>query len=259
MQEQTKKWNRLYRFLRLSVKTVYPRITLTGLEHLPQEPYILVGNHSQMHGPIACELYAPGRHFTWCAEEMMHLREVPDYAFRDFWSEKPRCLQWFYRLLSYVIAPLSAVIFNNADTIGVYRDARIMSTFRKTLSRLEEGANVVIFPEGPQPGNHIVNQFQDRFVDVARLYHRRTGRALSFVPMYLSPALKTMAFGQPVVFDPAAPAQQERDRVCQTLRAAITDMAMAMPRHTVVPYRNIPKKAYPCNLPKESLHEKNRR
>ncbi len=253
MQEQTKKWHRLYRVLRWCVKTVYPKITLSGVKNLPQEPCILVGNHSQLHGPISCELYAPGRHFTWCAGEMMHLKEVPDYSFRDFWSEKPRCTRWFFRLLSYVIAPLSVVIFNNANTIGVYHDARLMSTFRTTLSRLEEGSNIVIFPEGPQPGNHIVNQFQDRFVDVARMYHRRTGRALSFVPMYLSPALKTMTFGPPVIFDPAAPAQQERERICQTLRAAITAMAMAMPEHTVVPYRNIPKKAYPCNLPKEPL------
>lgn len=256
MQKQTKQWHRLYRVLRWCVKTVYPKITLSGVEQLPPEPCIIVGNHCQMHGPIACELYAPGQHVTWCAGEMMQRKEVPDYAFRDFWGEKPRHLRWFYRLLSYAIAPLSAVIFNNANTIGVYHDARLMSTFRSTLARLEEGASIIIFPEGPQPGNHIVNQFQERFVDVARMYYRRTGKVLSFVPMYLAPALKTMTFGAPVVFDPAAPAREECTRVCHQLHAAITDLAMALPRHTVVPYRNLPKNAYPCNLPKELPDEK---
>ena len=31
-----------------------------------------------------------------------------------------------------------------------------------------------------------------------------------------------------------------------------TAMAEALPLHTVVPYRNIPKKYYPTNIPKES-------
>ena len=31
----------------------------------------------------------------------------------------------------------------------------------------------------------------------------------------------------------------------------ITDIACNLPEHTVVPYRNIPKKYYPSNIPKE--------
>ena len=55
-----------------------------GKENLPDEPCIIVGNHTLMNGPIACELYTPGKHYTWCNGEMMHLKEVPQYAFEDF-------------------------------------------------------------------------------------------------------------------------------------------------------------------------------
>ena len=34
----------------------------------------------------------------------------------------------------------------------------------------------------------------------------------------------------------------------------ITEIAEALPEHTVVPYRNIPKKYYPSNIPKEDTH-----
>lgn len=248
---ERKKTTLMYKIIKGMVKLCYPRICVEGAERLPEEPVIIVANHAQMHGPIACELYAPGRHYTWCAGEMMHLKEVPDYAFRDFWSRKPKAVRWVYRLLSYLIAPLSVCVFNNADTVGVYRDVRIVSTFKQTVAGLQEGANVVIFPEKDQPYDHILCQFQDRFIDVARLYYKRTGKALAFVPMYIAPALKTMYLGDPIRFRPDVPIEQERQRICEELMENISCMAQALPEHTVVPYNNVPKKQYPSNRAEE--------
>lgn len=245
----------VYRLIRWLVKACYPRITAEGTEKLPDEPVIIVGNHAQLHGPVACELYTPGSHYTWCAGQMMCLKEVPDYAYTDFWSGKPRSTRWFYKLLSYLIAPLSVCIFRNANTIAVYHDARILSTFKTTVARLREGSNVVIFPEKDAPHNNIVCQFQDRFVDVARLYYKQTGQALAFVPVYVAPKLGKMYYGTPVRFCPDAPIAQERRRICDCMASQITDIAQSLPEHTVIPYRNIPKKHYPTNVPKEAAHE----
>lgn len=135
----------LYRLIKAAVRAVYPKIKVVGEENLPPEPVVYVGNHSQMNGPIACELYTPGEHYIWCAGEMMDKKEVPAYAYQDFWSEKPKAVRWFYKLLSYIIAPLSQLVFTNANTIGVYHDAKIITTFKKTVTALQEGASVVIF------------------------------------------------------------------------------------------------------------------
>ena len=242
----------VFRCIRWFVKRLYPRIRLEGTENLPDGPCIVAGNHAQMNGPIACELYLPGDRAIWCAGEMMKLWDVPAYAYADFWSGKPRGVRWFYKGLSYVIAPLAVCVFHNAHTIAVYRDARGAGTFRNTVRRLEEGAKVVIFPEGKGKRNRIVNQFQDKFVDVARLYHRRTGEALPFVPMYVAPRLKTLYFGKPVLYQPKEPAALERQRVVEALMQAVTDLAEGLPVHTVVPYDNIPTKHYPTNKPQEA-------
>ena len=246
----------LYRMIKGLVRLCYPRIQVVGTENLPEGPAVIVGNHSQMNGPIACELYFPGNHHTWCAGEMMQLKEVPAYAFQDFWSQKPRWIRWFYRLLSYLIAPLSVCVFNHANTIGVYHDSRIISTFKTTVQRLQEGSRIIIFPEHGAPCNHILCEFQDRFIDVARMYHKRTGQALHFVPMYLAPKLRTMYLGQPLPFRPDAPIEEERQRICRAMMEEITAMACALPEHTVVPYHNIPKKHYGTNIPKEVSHAK---
>jgi len=237
----------LYLAIKWCVKTLYPKIRVEGLENLPEDGAIIVGNHCKMNGPISSELYAPGKHYTWCAGEMLELKAVPKYAYEDFWSGKPKWCRPFYKLLSYMIAPLSVCVFNNAETIGVYHDARIISTFRQTVKALQEGANVVIFPEHNEPYDHIISRFQEKFIDVAKLCYKRTGKAVSFVPMYLAPTLKTMYLGKPVVFRPEAPMEEERTRIAGELMAAVSSMAQSLPRHRVIPYKNIPKRLYPFN------------
>jgi len=246
----------LFKFIKWCVKVCYPKIQVEGIENLPEEPVIIVGNHCQMNGPIVGELYVPGEPYIWCAGEMMHLKAVPEYAFRDFWSQKPKWTHPFYKLLSYIIAPLSVCVFNNARTIGVYHDTRIISTFKNTMKKLQEGKSVVIFPEHDAKYNHIVYDFQDKFIDIAKLYYKKTGKELSFVPMYIAPKLKKIFLGKPVCFRATEPMDADRSRICNYLMEEITAIAEAQPEHTVVPYRNIPKKEYPSNICKENAYEK---
>ncbi|MBQ6947246.1 MAG: hypothetical protein IJN42_04280, partial [Clostridia bacterium] len=139
--KQRKPW--LFRFLKFFVRLVYPKMDIVGLHNLPDEPCAIIGNHSQLHGPIAGELFFPDNCYTWCASQMMKLSEVPAYAYQDFWSQKPKALRPLFKLISYLIAPLSVLIFNNARTIAVYRDSRILSTFKESIQKLGEEKNLV--------------------------------------------------------------------------------------------------------------------
>ena len=241
----------VYRAVCAIVRLFYRRPSIEGVENLPDRPCILVGNHAQMNGPIVAELYLPFPRAIWCAGEMMNLHEVADYAYRDFWSQKPKATRWLFRLVAHIIPPLSVSVFNNAHCIGVYRDQRIVSTIRTTLEHMKRGERIVIFPEHDAPHNHIVYDFQNRFIDVARMYHRQTGVAPSFVPIYFAPKLHRVVIGAPIPFDPQAPQADERSRLCAALMDAVTALAEQLPPHTVVPYRNIPKRLYPKNLPDE--------
>lgn len=238
-----------YRIIRWLVWLFYPKITVEGVENLPAEACLVVGNHTQMNGPICGELYFPGKRKIWCAHQMMYIKEVPAYAFDDFWSNKPKWNRWFYKLLSYLIAPVSACVFNNANTIAVFRDNRLLTTFKQTIAALDDGCNVIVYPECYDPHNHIIHRFQDRFVDVAKLYYKRTGKALQFVPLYIAPNLKKMFLGKPVMFRPDVPIEEERERICAYLMDSVTEIALQLPRHRVVPYPNIPKRDYPFNIP----------
>lgn len=246
----TKKKPWLFRAIRYLISVIYPHMDVIGVENIPGGPCIIVGNHAQLHGPIACELYFSEDFFTWCASPMMKLKEVPAYAYRDFWSQKPKLLKPFFKVLSYIIAPLSVLIFNNARTIAVYRDNRVLSTFKASVSKLREGKKIVIFPEYGKAYNHILCDFQEGFVDVASLYYRRTGKELCFVPLYIAPTLRKMYLGKPIRFSGEASSQEERRRICDIMMQEITEMAKGLPEHTVIPYLNLPKRLYPKNTQK---------
>ena len=246
-QTEEKKTSLIFRGVKKLLRLIYPKMELIGKENLPDGAVIIAGNHCQMHGPIVCELYLPGNRFTWCAGEMMELKKVPAYAYADFWSKKPKWIKPLFKLLSYLIAPIAVFIFGNANTIAVHHDMHIATTFKTTVSKLENNAQIVIFPEHEVKRNNIIYDFQDRFIDVARLYHKRSGKELPFVPMYIAPKLRKIYFGKPIVFSSDAPIDEERRRICEYLMDEITLMARSLPEHTVIPYPNISKKLYPSN------------
>ena len=244
---ETKRVSPVYKAIKGLVWALSPKMRVEGLENLPEGEAVIVGNHAQIYGPIAAELYLGGNRYTWCMAQMMKLREVPAYAFQDFWSMKPRYTHWFYRLLSYLAAPLSVLIFNNARTIPVYQDARVMITFRQTLRLLGEGAKIVIFPEHNAPHNNIVYDFRDRFIDLGRMYYQMTRKELCFVPMYVAPRLKKLVLGKPVRYRAGQSPNQERQRIKQALMDAVTQLGRSLPPHTVIPYAVMPRKDYPSN------------
>ena len=110
----------------------------------------------------------------------------------------------------------------------------------------------MIFPEKNERCDNILYAFQDKYVDLARFYYKKTGVVLNFVPLYVAPYLSLMCFGEAIRFDPTAPIEEERARICKAIHDEIVRIACSMPTHTVVPYRNIRKRDYPKNIPFEA-------
>ena len=239
-------------FIKKILRLIYKKYEIEGIDNLSEEPVIIVANHSQIHGPLASELYLDNRFYIWCAGQMLKLKDVPAYAYTDFWSQKPKSVRWFYKIASYLIAPVSVYLLGHARTIAVHRDNRYLSTCRNTVAKLKEGKHIVIFPEHDQKHNNIVYDFQDGFVDIAKLYYKKTGKALSFVPMYIAPNLRKMYIGKPVSYFPDNSPEDERKRISGIIMDEISNIAYSLPLHTVVPYRNIKKKDYPTSERKEA-------
>ena len=241
-----------FRFLERVARGICGKQKFVGIENIPDEPSIIVGNHAQIYGPWVNQLFFPHKKRIWVIGHMLHRKEVPEYAFQDFWGYKPKWTHWFYRMLAHLIAPICVYIHKNADTIGVYKDTRGISTFKNSVQALKDGSHIVIFPECHTGFNEIVNEFQDKFVDLARIFHKDTKKEISFVPMYTAPKIKTVVYGKPTKYDCSVPIEEQRKKIVEYLKNEITTTAKDLPVHTVVPYANISKKKYPKSKTEES-------
>lgn len=228
----------IYKFLRLWVNIFYKKREFIGLENLEDEPSLIIGNHAQIHGPLIAETQFPKKRKTWCIGNVLTTKEFIEHAKIDFWGQKPKCIRWFFYILAYIIAPIGANVFNSADIIGVYKDSRLTNTFKDTIRNLQDGYNIIIFPEYTKPYNNIINEFQDKFIDVAKLYYKRTGKCISFVPMYNAVRLKKVLLGKPIKFDPNRTIEEMRKIICDYLKDEITNLALSLPSHEVVAYTN---------------------
>ncbi len=236
-----------YKMAKFFVNVFYKKRQFVGLENLADQPYIFVGNHAQAHGPIVAEAQFPLKRKTWCIGNVFTTKEFAQHAKVDFWPFKPKWCRWFYHGLAHVIAPFASSVFRGGDLIPVYHDGRLIGTFKQTVTALNEGYNVILFPECYTPYNNIVNDFQDKFVDVAKLYYKLYGKALSFVPMYNAVALKKVLLGKPIEYDPTISIEQNRQNICHYIKEEITQLALSLPRHRVVQYANKGKKNNPMS------------
>lgn len=242
----------VFKILKFFVSIKYRKIKIDGLEDLPECDTIIVANHAQLNGPIIAELFMPENCYIWANGQMTDFREVPSYAMEDFFPYKKGWKRVFYKIASYLMAPLLPCIIKNARAIPVYHDIRLASTIKNTIRKLSAGKIILIFPEKHEKRNNIINQFREHFVDVARIYHRRTGKTISFIPMYIAPKLNYCCFGKKILFDPNADISFERHRITEFLEEEITSLGRSMPDHIVIPFDNISRGQYVSN--KETNH-----
>lgn len=230
-----------YKIVACIVRIFYKKNTYIDLENLPNEPCLIASNHAKLHGPINSELYFPTKKLIWCDGPMMSRKAFPNYAYNNFFGGK---VNIFHRIFANMIAPIVSSIMNDADTLAVYRDMRIVKTYKMTCDALEKGLNVVVLPECPEEYNEITNKFNEYFVDVARFYYKQTKKELKFVPMYYCREQNKMIFGKATKFDSSKSIETERKRICEYLMNEITKLAKTLPVHKVIPFNNVPKKQF---------------
>lgn len=239
-----------FRILEKVVKLFFGKTEFMDIDKIPNEPCFIIANHSQLYSPIACQLDFPTKKVIWATGEVTNTKDFPKYAQTVFWGSKPKWTKWFYKIISYLLAPIFAYVTSNADVLPVYRDARMLSTFKLTVETIHNGTNVVIFPESPVEFNQIVNEFNDKFVDAARFYYTKYKKELYFVPMYNAAKLKKARFGTPIKYDSTLPIEEQRKIICDYLKNEITALGEGFPLHKVVPFNNINKKDYKNNIAK---------
>lgn len=211
------------------------RLKLVHREKVRHQPFpvIFVCNHYELYGPLAVVLRLPYYFRPWIIYDAVE-RDLIAGKLTDRLGEM---MPWMPKGITSTIAKIAAPIANwivaAQDPIPVYRDnsRAILKTINQTVDALEAGDNILIFPEDRTKGEggkfttDGVGEFFTGFASIGRIYHKKTGKNVAFIPVFINKNAKTMTFGNSVVYDPDNNKTAEKERIVQTLYSRMDAMS----------------------------------
>lgn len=196
--------------------------------HLDKDiPCIFISNHGEIYGPVVNVLFVPYYFRPWTTFEMMDSKIIANRVCGGFLKDQKFLPPKFcYFLVDKIAAPFLAWIMKSVESIPVYHDnpRKLMLTFRETVTAMEAGDNILIFPENAstsEDGKYQkegVSEFFTGFTMAAQMYHSRTGKCCQFIPLYANKEKRTITFGHAVRYDAENPPAEEKERLCKMLR-----------------------------------------
>ena len=135
-----------YKFIRGILRLCFPHAENVYEETPGDEPAVFVCNHSAIRGPVMMTLDFKRKHQTWTVSCALDSKEAANYAYHDILFGRTRKPEWFWRMISRIIAKMLPPLLIYSDTIPVYHDKNIIKTFKQSVKALMEGNDLVNRP-----------------------------------------------------------------------------------------------------------------
>lgn len=223
----------LFHLIKWIVSMKFERDEFVWLCDKPTEPVFYVSNHTKVHAPIMMILSNEPKARLWANCYFISYKSYYGHMIKKVLKDRP-----MLKPLGILLSPLVIDAFRGIEPIPVYHDINVKITFDKSLETMQNGMNMVVFPERTENRvNDYLWDFNRGFVTVGEYYYRHTGKLLKFYPMYCCPELHKYLVGEPITFNPDSPPKLERERVCLYLQDKIREMADSLPPHTPEIYK----------------------
>jgi len=212
------------------------RLKVSGMQNLRKESYpsVFVCNHGFIYGPISAVIYLPTYFRPWIHNVMLQ----KDSARREL----NHSLAFLRKYLGFVgtgiINLLTRVVcwaLNSFNPIPVVRGASrdVMSTLNESLKALEEGDNILIFPEKPKAlaglsedaDATILRSFYTGFAHIGKMYFDRTGKSLLFYPLYSDRKRRMFSIGEPVPYNSSLESHESKHELAEQLQLRLEALA----------------------------------
>ncbi len=226
---------RSIRMLMFFLRCVMPH-ELKGIDHVQiaeDDPIVYLCNHGQMYGPIVGMLYCPGFVRPWTISELcMDSQEatayVKRYTLKNFdWPDDRK------NRVAGFLAKRVLRLMQKVQSIPVFRHKprELMNTFRQSVEALQQGANLLIFPEDPDTDSNSPGYKSGRpptlfrgFPMLAQVYYNRTGKRCRFMPVLCYQDGRTVSFGTEIRYNPDNDPIAERDRIVDETYRQMQDL-----------------------------------
>ncbi len=142
-----------FRALKKIMKLKYKQPKFVYLGDEIKEPSIILSNHEGTDAPMALEIYHPALMRMWGASEMNSgLKKMYKYQTKVYYHEKKHWNLHLARLFCLIASPLTNIFYKGFNLISTYKGARLIKTINESVTAIEKGESIVIFPEDSTDG-----------------------------------------------------------------------------------------------------------
>jgi hypothetical protein len=215
-----------YRALYHIVKLVFPRISFCANGVEIEEPAIFVANHADSFGPLALYLYFPVKLYPWVIYNVTEKATCARYLEQDFIAKELHLRKPFSTWLSHILAEICVGLFRYLEAIPVYNNSRrIMETISKSIAYLEEGRNLIIFPEIPDSYlSAYLKRFNIGFLEIAKSLEKIDHRKIRIYPVSVDRRRRRILLGGPSAYDGSKSYPEEKKRLETELEREVEAM-----------------------------------
>ena len=154
----------------------------------------------------------------WGAHEMNSgLIKMYKYQSEVYYHEKKHWNIHLARLFCLIASPVTNVFYKGLNLISTYKDARFRRTIKESLEALNNGENIVIFPEDSTKGYlEELEGFYAGFIVLAEICQKRKIDVPIFVTYFRKKDL-TYIIDKPVLFSELAKDGASREEIAKQL------------------------------------------
>lgn len=214
-------------------------VTATYAEPLPKDvPLLICPNHACDFGPVAMDKVHKRKNRVWSVDTIIRLRSLPMHLIKNVCNVKSK----FLTVLLYPVACLLAIpmacIVRSQEPIPVYYDARVRKTFEKSAYTLNEGFDIVLYPEWKDPaeGYKYVNQVKTGVAFAAKLFIDKYHKPVGIVPVYACESLRRVMYGHVKIIEKFENFKRDSQEIAKYIMDEIEAMASSLPPHRITPY-----------------------
>ena len=193
-----------------------PRFVYLGDEI--EKGSLILSNHEGTDAPMSLEIYLNKPIRMWGAHEMNSgLIKMYKYQSEVYYHEKKHWNIHLARLFCLIASPVTNVFYKGLNLISTYKDARFRRTIKESLEALNNGENIVIFPEDSTKGYlEELEGFYGGFVVLAEICKKRKIDVPIFVTYFRKKDL-TYIIDKPVLYSELSKDGASREEIAKKL------------------------------------------
>jgi hypothetical protein len=214
----------LYLLCRIAVRMTHKKQPVLGMENVGELPAIFIGRHQDLYGPVEIMAWVPLEFRIWTFYKFMSVKECYRHYVNYTYTVRKGYGKFAARILAAVTSPFVSAFMNSMGGIPVYRGQKnIIDTFKESVKALRQGQSILIMPERDYTDEGSdAGELYSGFVHIAQMYHKATGKAVSFYPIYPGMQTGKIYMEKPVAFDPSMPFRAERERIVAALKRELS-------------------------------------